>query len=66
MYLYVCVSLYKFACFFSGETAFQEFSLVTDVPPPSEDCPYPTLVAPSDAEGTEAFSSIFAENWKHV
>lgn len=39
-------------------------SLIMDVPQPSVDCPDLALVALSDDEGTDAFSSKFAENWR--
>lgn len=33
---------------------------------PPRDCHNPALGVPSDAKGTETFSSESAENWKHI
>lgn len=62
VYIVTCISL---LCI-SSQQALQASSLITGVHQPSGGCPCSTLDAPSDQEGTEAFSSKFEENWKHV
>ena len=67
---YICIFVYVVSCIrllcIASQQALQALSLITGGHQPSGGCPCSTLDAPSDQEGTEAFSSKFEENWKHV
>ena len=67
---YVYIFVYTFPCIrllcISSQQALQALSLIRGVHQPSGGCPCSTLDAPGDQESTEAFSSKFEENWKHV